>query len=210
MTIGEKLHDTAAITDILDRHIAAATACKTHLPMVMRVVNEIIHCLGIGHRLLLAGNGGSAADAQHIAAELVGQFSFRYGNTRRALAAISLTTDTSVLTAIGNDSGYREVFARQVYAYGCPGDVLLVMSTSGNSPNILRAVEVAKRLDITTIAMTGRAGGIVAPSVDLWLPVPADETARVQECHLLYGHMICDIVDTAFAAAPCAPSAVAV
>jgi D-sedoheptulose 7-phosphate isomerase len=141
--------------------------------------------------LLVCGNGGSAADAQHIAAELTGRF-FR---DRRPLRALPLHGNTSSLTAIGNDYGYEEVFAREVTAHGREGDVLLAISTSGNSPNILRAIEAARQQGMTVIGLTGAGGGKMRFLCDLCLQVPSTSTPRIQECHILIGHTICELVE---------------
>src|SRR5216117_915869 len=155
-----------------------------------RAVDLVAEALGAGRKLLLFGNGGSAADAQHLAAELVGRFQ----RERRALPAIALTTDTSALTAIAN--GYDQVFARQVRALGVRGDVALAISTSGRSPSVLRAVEACRELGIQTIGLTGGDGGTLAGLVDLCLRVSAStDAARIQETHILIGHVLCELVD---------------
>jgi D-sedoheptulose 7-phosphate isomerase len=147
--------------------------------------------IGAGNKLMLCGNGGSAADAQHLAAELVG----RLVRDRRALPGLALTTDSSALTCIGNDFGFNEVFARQVEGLGRAGDVLIAISTSGNSPNVIRAVEVAKPMGIYTVGFLGRDGGKLAPLVDLPIVVPAEETARIQEAHIFLGHVMCALIE---------------
>ena len=144
-----------------------------------------------GGKLLFCGNGGSAADSQHLAAELVG----RFRRKRNGLPALALTTDTSVLTSVGNDDGFDQVFARQVEALGREGDVLIGISTSGNSENVLRAIKKAKTLGIRTIAMTGGNGGKLRGLCDLCLNVSAPNTARVQEGHILLGHILCELLD---------------
>jgi D-sedoheptulose 7-phosphate isomerase len=144
-----------------------------------------------GNKILFCGNGGSAADAQHLAAELVG----RLVRDRRPLAGLALSTDSSGLTCIANDFGYEEVFARQVEGLGRSGDVLIAISTSGNSPNVIRAVEVAKPMGITTVGFLGRAGGQLAAMVDLPIVVASDETARVQEAHIFLGHVMCVLIE---------------
>lgn len=144
-----------------------------------------------GKKVLLMGNGGSAADAQHIAAELVGRFRMQ----RKPLAAVALTTDTSILTAVSNDFGFEECFARQVQALGAAGDILIAISTSGRSANILKAVESARGLGCYTAAFTGRTGGDLAKKSDCLLAVPSEETPRIQEAHSLIGHMYCDLVE---------------
>ena len=147
-----------------------------------------------GGKVLLFGNGGSAADAQHIAAEWVG----RYVGERRALPAIALNANPSELTAVANDYGYDRVFVRGVEAHGRDGDVAIALSTSGNSPSVLTAVEAARARGLFTIGLTGKGGGQLAALVDLALRVPSDETPRIQECHIAIGHALCEVVDEAF------------
>jgi D-sedoheptulose 7-phosphate isomerase len=151
----------------------------------------LISVLGDGCKILIMGNGGSAADAQHFAAEMVGRFLME----RKALPAIALTTDTSILTAIGNDYGFDDVFKRQVEALANPGDVIIGISTSGNSLNIKRALEVGKNIGAKTIGLLGRDGGEIGPIVDLNLTIPSLETPRVQEAHLVVIHILCDLVE---------------
>lgn len=160
-------------------------------PAIARAGSVLAACLRGGGKLLVCGNGGSAADAQHFAAELVGRFLIE----RRALAAIALTTDTSILTALGNDYGFDLIFARQIEALACPGDIVIAISTSGNSPNLLLAVDKARSLGCTTIGLLGRDGGKTAAGVDLPLIVPVDETPRIQEMHELIVHILCDLVE---------------
>jgi D-sedoheptulose 7-phosphate isomerase len=162
------------------------------LDALERAVDLVADALAAGAKVLFFGNGGSAADAQHLAAELVGRFRVE----RRALPAIALTTDTSALTAIANDYGYDEVFARQVRALGRPGDVAVAISTSGRSPSVLRAVEACRQLGVRTIALTGGDGGALARLVDVTLCVSAStHAARIQETHILIGHVLCELVD---------------
>jgi D-sedoheptulose 7-phosphate isomerase len=156
----------------------------------------IVESLGRGGRLLLFGNGGSAADAQHVAAELVGRFQ----RERAALAAIALTTDTSVLTSVANDSSYEQIFARQVEALGRPGDVAFGISTSGRSPNVLAALTTARRGGLRTVALTGRDGGPIGQAADIHIHVPSDSTARTQEVHRTLLHVLCDLVERACSA----------
>ncbi|WP_320412232.1 D-sedoheptulose 7-phosphate isomerase [Candidatus Magnetaquicoccus inordinatus] len=144
-----------------------------------------------GGKLLIAGNGGSAADAQHIAGELVSRFYF----DRPALPAIALTTDSSIMTAIGNDYGYERLFSRQIEGNGKAGDLLLAISTSGNSPNILHAIQTARRLGITVLGLTGASGGQMAELCHLCLRIPSTQTPRIQESHLLVGHLLCASVE---------------
>jgi D-sedoheptulose 7-phosphate isomerase len=144
-----------------------------------------------GGKLLFLGNGGSAADAQHLAAEFVNRFLL----DRKALAALALTTDTSVLTSIGNDLGIEHIFSRQVEALARPGDLVVAISTSGNSPNVLRAVETARRLGCRTVGFTGGSGGALAKVVDDAFVVPSQETPRIQETHITLGHALCALVE---------------
>tara|TARA_Y100001970_G_scaffold293394_1_gene439910 strand:- start:892 stop:1395 length:504 start_codon:yes stop_codon:yes gene_type:complete len=146
-----------------------------------------------GGRLFFCGNGGSAADAQHLAAEYV----VRFERNRRGLSAMALTTDAAVLTAVGNDFGYEQIFARQIEALSSKGDLLILLSTSGLSPNLVAAAQQARTLHVRTIALLGRGGGILRDEVDLPIVVPTDSIARAQEVHLLIGHAVCDLVDTA-------------
>jgi len=144
-----------------------------------------------GNKVLLFGNGGSAADAQHIAAEIVGRFK----KERRGLPAIALTTDTSILTAVGNDYGFETIFERQIEALCMPGDVAVGITTSGNSENVIRALKKAHDLGATTVAFTGRNGGKVVEIAHYSFVVPSYETPRIQECHITLGHVLCEIID---------------
>ena len=165
---------------------------KEHLAKLCAVIDLVAERLLAGHKILLFGNGGSAADAQHLAAEFVNRFLLE----RPPLPAIALTTDTSILTSIGNDYGYTEVFAKQVKALGREGDVAIALSTSGDSPNVLKAVECAKKIGIVTVGLTGGDGGKLGPMVDYDLRVSASRLApRIQETHILIGHVICEMVD---------------
>ncbi len=154
----------------------------------------VVQTLARGGKVLACGNGGSAADAQHFAAELVGRFE----TERRPLPAVALTTDTSILTAVGNDYGYDEIFYRQVRALGRKGDLLLALSTSGNSPNVLKAVPAAREQGLKVLALTGRDGGKLAPAADVAVVVDTRRTCRIQECHAAALHTICRVVDEAF------------
>jgi D-sedoheptulose 7-phosphate isomerase len=163
----------------------------TLLSQVISVSQIIATAFNDRRKLLLFGNGGSAADAQHIAAEFVG----RYRLERRALPALALTVNSSSLTAIGNDYAFSAVFSRQVEAFGVPGDIALGISTSGNSENIVRALTVASQMGMTAVALTGNGGGRLKACADYCLVVPSNDTPRIQECHVLLGHIICDIVE---------------
>jgi phosphoheptose isomerase len=175
----------------LQRHLAAVSSLSAIRENIEAAGNCIAVCLQGGGKVLLCGNGGSAADAQHIAAELVG----RFVTERRGLPAIALTTDTSILTAVGNDYGFNQVFARQIEALAREGDVLIAISTSGNSANILAAVDAAAATGCRTIGLTGREGGKLRDRVDVAVVVAVPETAHIQECHLLIGHLWCAMVD---------------
>jgi D-sedoheptulose 7-phosphate isomerase len=156
-----------------------------------QVAREIRRAMDRGNKVLLYGNGGSAADAQHIAAEWVGRFM----RERRPLPAIALTTDTSILTATGNDYGFEQVFARQVRALGKEGDIALAISTSGNSPNVITATDVAREMGLIVVALTGSDGGALGAGAHYHLNVPHTLAARVQEVHIMIGHILCELVD---------------
>jgi len=164
---------------------------KGLLDTARKIADVIANALRGGHKLLISGNGGSAADAQHIAAEIMG----RYKQDRPAYAAIALTTDTSALTAIGNDFGFEKVFARQVEGLGRRGDVLLVLSTSGRSANILTALKTARQQGLVTVGFTGAKGTAMAASCDHLLVAPSDDTPVIQQIHLTLAHGICDVIE---------------
>jgi len=169
----------------------AGRLAEDHADAIASLAGRFAETLRRGGTLFFAGNGGSAADAQHIAAEYV----VRYRHHRKALPALALTTDTSVLTACGNDLGFDEVFARQVEALAHPGDLLVLHSTSGESPNVVRAAQAAKAKGVAVVALLGKGGGRLRELVDEGLVIPSDETPRVQELHLAIEHIICDIVE---------------
>ena len=186
---------TAHIT----REIQESISVKTELgraatEQIAAAASAIVTCLRVGGKLIVLGNGGSASDAQHMVAELVG----RYAVKRQALAAIALTTNSSSLTAIANDFGFEEIFARQLEALAKPQDVVIAISTSGNSPNVLRAMETAKALGLKKIGLTGNDGGKLRDLVDTCVIVPSDSTPRIQEAHTLIIHILCGIVENAF------------
>lgn len=164
-------------------------------PLIETIAGRLIDVLSSGGKVMFCGNGGSAADCQHLAAELEGRFLI----DRRPLAAVALTTNTSTLTAIGNDFGFDAVFERQVRGLGTEKDALVGISTSGNSPNVLRALQAARDLRMLTIGFTGRTGGQMAPLCDLCLRIPSPSTPRIQEMHIVAGHIICDIAERALA-----------
>ncbi len=164
---------------------------KKLIETVSKIIDEIVSALKRGRKILLCGNGGSAADAQHFAAELVGKFR----KIRKALSAVSLTVNTSILTSIGNDFSFDDVFKRQVEAIGKEGDILIAISTSGNSKNVIEAVEQAKKMGIFTIGFTGKDGGKLAEICDIVVKVPSSSTPRIQEMHITLFHAICGIVE---------------
>jgi D-sedoheptulose 7-phosphate isomerase len=161
---------------------------------IERAACLIIATLKKGGKVLICGNGGSAADSQHFAAELVGRFQ----KERRALAAVSLATDTSCLTALGNDYSFDIVFSRQVEALGTPRDLLFAISTSGNAKNVIAAIKQAKKMNLVTIGLAGKKGGALAKTANLALVMPASITARIQECHILVIHILCELIEASF------------
>jgi D-sedoheptulose 7-phosphate isomerase len=158
---------------------------------VSKVSQIVVRAVDEGNKLFLLGNGGSAADAQHIAAEFVGRFAF----DRPALPALALSVNTSCVTAIGNDYGFDQVFSRQIEALGRPGDVAIGISTSGNSQNVLCGISVAKKMGLHTVGLTGHGGGKLKSVADYCICVPSDQTPRIQECHILIGHIISELVE---------------
>ncbi len=174
----------------LDEHLRVASSLgedKDFLAAINHAIQTSVKSLANGGKLLLCGNGGSAADCQHIATELT----IRYTIDRPAIAAIALTTDTSALTAAGNDIGFERIFSRQVEALGRPGDVLIAVSTSGNSPNVLLAAQTARAMQIGVVLLSGDSGGRMADLADISILVPSRTTARIQEVHILVGHILC-------------------
>ncbi len=185
-SVAEAIGVTAGLLEAMraDRPLCEATAAAAE---------RLVESLRAGGKLLVCGNGGSAADAQHWAGELVSRFHY----DRPGLPAIALTTDTSILTAIGNDYGYERLFARQVEALGKPGDVLFAISTSGRSPNILAALRAARERQIVTVGFTGASGGTMRELCDICLRIPSESTPRIQEGHEVLGHAICAMVEAA-------------
>jgi len=162
-----------------------------YLGAVVEVADTMTKCLRSGNKILFFGNGGSAADAQHLAAELSGRFL----KERKSLSGWALTTNTSVLTAIGNDYSFEEVFARQIQGIGSAGDMAFAISTSGNSPNVLRALNVAREKKLVTVGLSGRTGGKLPSAVDHCIRIPSDQTPRIQEAHILTGHILCELIE---------------
>ena len=185
------------IKAIWNEHLAVAGALPKLAAAVSSAIDLIYSSMSAGGLLLIAGNGGSAADAQHIAAELTGRF-FR---ERRPFRAMALHVNSSALTAIGNDYGFEHVFARELSAHARPGDVLLAISTSGNSPNILRAIEAARQSKVSVIGLTGESGGKMRTACDLCLCVPSKSTPRIQEMHITIYHAICELLEERLAEA---------
>lgn len=188
---------TDRILAIFNEHIEIAKLMPGLTAAVSDAVDIIYSSLAAGGQLLIAGNGGSAADAQHLAAELTGRFLLE----RRPFRAMALHGNTSALTAIGNDYGYEQVFARELSAHARPGDVLLAISTSGNSGNVLRAIEAARDHKVKVIGLTGESGGRMQPLCDLCLCIPARSTARIQEMHITIGHAMCELLEARLATA---------
>lgn len=182
------------ITRLIERSIATKQSLLSSPDVVStlaRVSEILVNAFKQGNKALLFGNGGSAADAQHIAAELVGRFAF----DRPALPALALSVNSSCVTAVGNDYGFDQVFSRQLEALGRPGDIAIGISTSGNSANVLRATSAARKMNLQTIALTGCDGGILKSIADYCICVPSTETPRIQECHILIGHIISELVE---------------
>jgi len=182
------------VSKLIEASIATKQSllCSKDVVLAVAKVSEIlVKVLKRGNKALLFGNGGSAADAQHIAAELVGRFAF----DRPALPALALSVNTSCVTAIGNDYGFDQVFSRQVEALARAGDVAIGISTSGNSPNVVRAISMAKKMGLHTIALAGRTGGNLRKAVDHCICVPSNDTPRIQECHILIGHIISELIE---------------
>jgi D-sedoheptulose 7-phosphate isomerase len=178
----------ASLQQGAELRIKVAQACGR---TIVEAASLITSCLRSGGKLLFFGNGGSAADAQHLAAEFVGRFVAE----RRGLPAVALTTDSSILTAVGNDYGFDQIFARQIEALGRPNDVAIGISTSGNSPNVIEAVKKAAKQQLKTIGLVGKDGGTLAKCVDISIVVASANTARVQECHIAIGHLLCELAE---------------
>lgn len=182
--IKKQLQEHRALIELLEREMT---------PLIAEMSSLITTALANGNKLLVMGNGGSAADSQHFAAEIVGRFKME----RKALPAVALSTDTSILTAIGNDYGFESIFSRQVEALAAPGDIVVGLSTSGNSPNVLKALNEARSRDCLTIGLLGKDGGSIRSACDLALVVPTTDTPRIQEGHITIIHIVCDLVEKA-------------
>lgn len=182
------------IQGAIHAHQAVVAQLASLTPQIEAFSQQMLACLQNGGKIIWMGNGGSAADSQHLAAEIV----VRYEKERRGLASIALTTDTSILTAAGNDYGFEFVYSRQIEALCTAKDLVVGISTSGNSANVLRAIQAAKNIGAYTVGMTGSTGGALATLCDLALRIPSPVTARVQEAHILIGHILCEMLDVAF------------
>lgn len=189
----------SAFSEVFQQQLAAHQSAVERLPELLPELEKlsaaIIESLNAGHKVLFFGNGGSAADAQHLAAEFV----IRYRINRRSLPALALTTDTSMLTACGNDFGFETVFARQIEGLAQAGDVAIGITTSGNSANVLAGLEAAKAKGCITVSFTAESGGKAAALADIAVKSPSPITAHAQECHMIIGHILCEMVDRAFA-----------
>lgn len=184
---------TRIIKNHLKEHIVTMEKLEAHAPFIEDLAKRILTSLDAGGKVLFFGNGGSAADAQHLAAEFV----VRFRQNRRALAGIALTTDTSILTACANDFGFDTIYARQIEALANPGDIVIGISTSGNSANVVQGLQAAKDKQCLTVAFTAQEGGQCAIIADLAFRAPSTVTARAQECHLFVGHVLCDLIEEA-------------
>lgn len=190
--------DIDLVTNEIQAHIdTAQKALGLLAPILLESAKTITKALQDNKKILICGNGGSAADSQHFAAELTG----RYKRERKGLRAIALSTDTSALTAIGNDYGYNHVFSRQVEALAMQGDVVIGISTSGNSQNIINALEVANKIGCITLSLSGRDGGLIKNLCDYSIVAPSDDTPRIQEIHILCIHILCELIEKSFAEA---------
>ena len=185
------VNPSLVIQQAIADHAAVIQALPAQQPLLEKIAVEMTRAVLAGNKVLWCGNGGSAADSQHLAAELVG----RFRRERRSLSSIALTTDTSLLTAVANDYGYESVFSRQVEALCRAGDVVVGISTSGNSRNICAALETARSMGGFTVAFTGASGGLIATIADAVLRIPSEDTARIQEAHILCGHILCDWIE---------------
>lgn len=185
------MNASSVFDQAIAEHLETVASLRSQQGLLQRIAEEMTRAILARHKVLWCGNGGSAADSQHLAAELMG----RFRRERCGLASLALTTDTSILTAVANDYGYERVFQRQVEALCTQGDVLVGISTSGSSKNVCEALETARRIGAFTVAFTGESGGTMADIAHATLRVPSKDTARIQEAHILCGHMICDWIE---------------
>jgi D-sedoheptulose 7-phosphate isomerase len=182
------------IRNEFNEHIKVANLLYKLTDSVYELTSVCINCLKGGGKIIIFGNGGSAADAQHIAAELIG----RYKLKRKSLPAIALTTDSSVITSLGNDFGFDQIFSRQIESIANKGDIVIGISTSGTSPNVINAIKLASEKKCTTIGLSGNTGGELNDICDINIVIPSDDTARIQEMHIVIGHTMCHLIDTKF------------
>lgn len=185
------MNKTLPVSEIIDCHLGVISSLKSVIKQINDISEKIQSSFEENKKIYLFGNGGSAADAQHIAAELVGRFQ----KERKGLPAIALTTDTSILTAVGNDYGYEHIFSRQVEALALPGDIVIGISTSGNSASVVEAIKKAKEIGAYTVGLTGGSGGWLKELCDMSIVVPSSNTARIQEAHILIGHILCELIE---------------
>lgn len=185
------MNATENLSNAITQHQVMFNQINALIPQIVEVADALRACIKRGGKILLCGNGGSAADSQHIAAEIVG----RYKKERRGLAAIALTTDTSILTSVGNDYGYDYIFARQIEALCRPEDVVIGITTSGNSANVVKAIIEANAIGATTIGLTGGSGGRLKELCKFNLVMPSKDTPRIQEAHIFVGHSLCDLLE---------------
>lgn len=183
--------DGSLAVEAIEEHVCAASALLSQSDSIAELGRELSQRLSSGAKIFWMGNGGSAADSQHLAAEIVG----RFVKERKGMPSIALTTDTSIMTAVGNDYGFDQIFSRQIEALCRPRDVVVGISTSGNSPNVVRAIELARTMGAYTVGFTGEKGGRLAEICDAIFRAPSTTTARIQECHILVGHIICKYID---------------
>jgi D-sedoheptulose 7-phosphate isomerase len=195
--LGKTLNVQNNIRAAITEHQSVIAQLEPLIPLIAEAAGHLRDCLQHGGKILLMGNGGSAADSQHIAAEIVGRFK----KERRGMPAIALTTDTSILTSVGNDYGFNHVYSRQIEALCSEKDIVIGLSTSGNSANVVAAIETARQIGARTIGMTGAKGGKLASLCNLVLAMPSSDTPRIQEAHILIGHILCDLIDDANAVA---------
>lgn len=188
------LNTSTILDDAITEHLAVIQSLRDQRPTLERIATEMTRTVLAGNKIIWCGNGGSAADAQHLAAELVG----RFRRERRGLPSIALTTDTSILTAIGNDYGFDQVFSRQIEALCHKRDLVVGITTSGNSRNVCAALQAAREVGAITVAFTGEGGGTAAEISDIALRVLSKDTARIQEAHILCGHILCDWIEECF------------
>jgi len=190
--MGDRTQSVSLFLQAIQEHMKVVEKLENQLELFEQIADRMIRAIRGGNKILWCGNGGSAADSQHLAAEIVG----RFRRERRAWASVALTTDTSILTAVGNDYGYEAIFTRQIEALCQAGDVVVGLTTSGNSRNVCNAIRCARTLGAFTVGLTGESGGNLATLADACLRVTSRDTARIQECHILFGHALCNRIES--------------